>query len=1131
MEDALLYLDQVKVEFGDRPHIYNEFLDIMKTFKTQQIDTPGVIRRVSNLFQGNRRLVLGFNTFLPEGYKIEIPLDGEGPPVAVFRAPGSTVTHVLNPSGPITSTTVTHSNSNNANAAPNAAAGNIGGASNGNASKGLPQSQSSGEFVGEQGHPGGAQPPEYSGFRGDGRVQQGSPVSSAALQQQQQTVSPQQVMARAAVGLKQDPHHVGAGMKLPAGAAQQPPDLPMFHGSKPGDPQPGMPGGTGPSQQQPPPHAMSPQQQGLRAAGDAPGNNFAAAGGQPPKQQTLFQQRLQDQQFLDQQQQQRLSPHQQQVPGNLRNGPVAAGGQPPPRGVIGGPRSSPPSHQLTQGMPGAPGGHPSPVNRNLSVGGPGAQQQRLGMVGAPGPLGGGPMGASLQQPQQQPINGMVGGMPNSINNNMTPGAQQTQQAPMEFDHAINYVTTIKKRFHAAPETYKKFLEILHTYQKEQRGIKEVLDEVSTLFADHPDLLKEFTYFLPDAVQAQAKAQLDQVAKESEIRNRARAKQAIMQTAQGMQREAQEQTRRHQQEYGSPASIPFGATQGRTQEREMQIVHSAHFGTVRFSPQRPPKRKELTPTQSAGKQPRPRNVPELPVQPNTTESSFFQRVKVHLSRRELAADKPGGSSKRHTPYAEFLKCLHLFGAGVLNKDELILLLRGLFMQGHAPKSGANAGGGVVNPMVASDAGELLREFEDVIIGRGPYAEQQTVLKNKSKYGACPTRDFDFSNVGNCDVEEKEDLQQAPLDLTPSYRRYPKDYPHTLFIANPGQFDDERSILNDSVLCVAAALCEEELDPAVAARLTSPEEYDGVRLRHNDYEDIMTRIEDERYEVDMAIERNADAMRQIEPYAEEVQGLREQEEKDGQPIGRLSYQLNKYAMNSLHVNSIARLYGDHKGDEVLQHLICNPVCVLPIVYQRLKQKDAEWRMRKEELKEHWNALAAANYEGSLDVSCYFDRKDLERTWQPNLLLEQCKKAKLYAKNPEELKDYPNYPSLRRFVPTYSMANLQEPSAFLFQPHLSLACPRMTSKNGAAAHKGALDLVFRCLPAESRFSPQERVRIGRVLAEFLLPWFRYPVHWILPEVRESFCENQCDEENKSSDNSSKSKCSNANLVVKCK
>jgi len=32
----------------------------------------------------------------------------------------------------------------------------------------------------------------------------------------------------------------------------------------------------------------------------------------------------------------------------------------------------------------------------------------------------------------------------------------------------------------------------------------VLEQVSQLFADHPDLLMEFTYFLPDAVQEQAK---------------------------------------------------------------------------------------------------------------------------------------------------------------------------------------------------------------------------------------------------------------------------------------------------------------------------------------------------------------------------------------------------------------------------------------------------------------------------------------------------------------------------------------------------------------------------------------------------------------------------------------------------
>ena len=41
-----------------------QFLDIMKKFKAQSIDTPGVIDRVLNLFFGHRELILGFNTFL-----------------------------------------------------------------------------------------------------------------------------------------------------------------------------------------------------------------------------------------------------------------------------------------------------------------------------------------------------------------------------------------------------------------------------------------------------------------------------------------------------------------------------------------------------------------------------------------------------------------------------------------------------------------------------------------------------------------------------------------------------------------------------------------------------------------------------------------------------------------------------------------------------------------------------------------------------------------------------------------------------------------------------------------------------------------------------------------------------------
>lgn len=896
VEDALLYLDQVKVEFGDRPHIYNEFLDIMKTFKTQQIDTPGVIRRVSNLFQGNRRLVLGFNTFLPEGYKIELPLDGNGPPVAVFRAPGSNVTHVLSASGP---------------------------------TPGLP-------------------------------LQAGPAVASRA-------------------GMP--PH----GQAMPAAG-------------------PGMPPQRGPGM---------PSQHSLDATQGEAGYGVKPSALDPLEQvakEADARKRVQ-----------------QQQPNAAGNFPGAGG---PPRAMGGG----------------QPGARPQA----------GRPQQ---------PMEAGAAGQRMAPPHGAPPAAPAGAAGRNF--------EVHQPAPLEFDHAINYVTTIKKRFSTEPETYKRFLEILHTYQKEQRGIKEVLDEVSTLFADHPDLLKEFTYFLPDAVQGQAKAQLDQVAKESEARKRAQAKQAIMHTAQDMQREAQGIPRAQAADARSgydrgAVQVPFGATQGRSLERERDIVRGAHFGVISFAPVLPPKRNELNATETAQKKGRPTAIPELPLLASTAETSFFQRSKEHLNRKELAADKAPGS-RRHTPYTEFIKCLHLFGSGILNKDELVLLLRGLFMQGHAPKSGINAGGGVTNPSVANDAGELLRELEEVLVGRGPYADQETTLKDKSKYGGLRSQDFDYSN---CEV------------VTPSYRPHPTDYPQSLFISNPGQSEMDASVLNQSVVCVGN-------EKGSRKRLTrSLDEYNGVRARHNIYEDAVFSIEDERFEVDMAIERNSQAMRQIEPYAQEVQDLREQEEKDGQPIGRLQYQLNRYAMNSVHINAIGRLYGD-QGDEVLQHLARNPLIVLPIVFQRLKQKDAEWRKLKTELTEKWKVAFETNYEGSRDLLCYKYRRELERIFTPTLLREECKRARLYCKHPEKIRDHP---ATADFTPKFALSS-QDKDAILYQPFLEV------SSKVDASHKDALTFVMQQLKSGSKVSAFDRERIGRIWAEFMVPWFGYPSHWVMDEVRASY------------------------------
>jgi paired amphipathic helix protein Sin3a len=114
LNDALSYLDQVKVQFADHPDVYNRFLDIMKDFKSGAIDTPGVIERVSTLFAGNPNLIQGFNTFLPPGYKIECGTNGDPNAIRVTTPMGTMVSTMPAPR-PLSPP---RSNAVNGNAAP-----------------------------------------------------------------------------------------------------------------------------------------------------------------------------------------------------------------------------------------------------------------------------------------------------------------------------------------------------------------------------------------------------------------------------------------------------------------------------------------------------------------------------------------------------------------------------------------------------------------------------------------------------------------------------------------------------------------------------------------------------------------------------------------------------------------------------------------------------------------------------------------------------------------------------------------------------------------------------------------------------------------------------------------------------
>ncbi|KAL2271241.1 hypothetical protein VTJ83DRAFT_612 [Remersonia thermophila] len=290
LNDALSYLDQVKVQFHEQPDVYNRFLDIMKDFKSQAIDTPGVISRVSELFAGHPNLIQGFNTFLPPGYRIECGLENNPNSIRVTTPSGSTI------------------------------------------------------------------------------------------------------------------HSIGAGRAAPHEPAQPAP--PPSGGPGYLNPRPGWQ----PAHQHP---AESPEAAYSMPSQSGPAGYPGSAQG-PPYDGT--------------------SPVQQ---------------RPMPAAQNGGPIS-----------------HPT-VARTAHTPTP---------SGPPGPNGGPP-------PQQ---------------------ATMEKRGPVEFNHAISYVNKIKNRFQDRPEIYKQFLEILQTYQREQKPIQDVYSQVTSLFHTAPDLLEDFKQFLPESA-AQARS--------------------------------------------------------------------------------------------------------------------------------------------------------------------------------------------------------------------------------------------------------------------------------------------------------------------------------------------------------------------------------------------------------------------------------------------------------------------------------------------------------------------------------------------------------------------------------------------------------------------------------------------------
>jgi histone deacetylase complex regulatory component SIN3 len=67
--DRLRYLAHVKAELANESGTYDVFMDVLFRFKTEKLDTPGVIRHMREIFGQKPALLEGFQILMLPSYE------------------------------------------------------------------------------------------------------------------------------------------------------------------------------------------------------------------------------------------------------------------------------------------------------------------------------------------------------------------------------------------------------------------------------------------------------------------------------------------------------------------------------------------------------------------------------------------------------------------------------------------------------------------------------------------------------------------------------------------------------------------------------------------------------------------------------------------------------------------------------------------------------------------------------------------------------------------------------------------------------------------------------------------------------------------------------------------------------
>lgn len=582
--------------------------------------------------------------------------------------------------------------------------------------------------------------------------------------------------------------------------------------------------------------------------------------------------------------------------------------------------------------------------------------------------------------------------------------QPPVKKPVEFEEAINFVNKIKTRFQGDDHVYKSFLDILNMYRKENKSITEVYQEVAALFHDHPDLLVEFTHFLPDT--SAASTQYAPSGRNPMHRERGSLIPPLRQiltdkkeriTASHADRDLS--VDRPDTDHDRIIMRADNQRRGGEKEKERRDDRDRrerddrdfdHDGNRDFNgmPRVPHKRKVTRRVEDSvadqinqGGE----GAENYGMRPMSSSYDDKNALKSMYNQEFVFCEKVKEKLRQPDSYQEFLKCLHIYSKEIITRTELqslvgdligkypdlmdefnefltrcekidgflagVMSKKSLWNEGHLPRSvkieDRDRDRDRERDDRDKDRDREIRE-RDRLDKSGGFGNKDAVnqkmslFQNKEKYMAKPIQELDLSNCERC---------------TPSYRLLPKNYP----IPSASQRTElGAEVLNDYWVSVTSG----------------SEDYSFKHMRKNQYEESLFRCEDDRFELDMLLESVNVTTKRVEELLDKINN---NTIKTDSPIRIEDY------FTALNLRCIERLYGDH-GLDVMDVLRKNATLALPVILTRLKQKQEEWARCRSDFNKVWAEIYAKNYHKSLDHrSFYFKQQDSKSSSTKALLAE--------------------------------------------------------------------------------------------------------------------------------------------------